>query len=396
MVLVDGVWHVLSITAVFMSGVFLIIPLAKLFQVGQARSLFLYCWHTFFCLIYLIFSLTNIADASAYFQQSLVGSEFKLGTAFIVFFTSLFSKYLGFSYVGVFLVFNIIGFVGLLAFYGSLNSVVKGMRRWVQWMAFLVVLLPSVSFWSSAIGKEPFAFLSIGVALWASLDLRNRVSFVVISILVMLLVRPQVAGILVLAFPIGILFDKNVKLVSKAAFLFLSFAAAVVIVPFAMEYVGLGELSQIAQYIEKRQGYNLGGGSSIDISSMRLPMQLFTYAFRPLPYEVHKLMALFSSLENAYLLLVFLMAVFYSIKRKPCRSSANVIFLLSYLGASWIILAMTTSNLGIAVRQKWMFMPFLIFICFLYIGRYRSYSGAGIDHPPIVDTPCATTLQQEK
>ena len=378
-VLVDNAWHAFSIFAVFISGIFLTIPTAKLFQVGQKKTLIIYFWHTAFCFVYLLYSLSNTADSTKYYEYSLISNDFNLGTGFVKFFTSLFSSYLGFSYVGVFLIFNIIGFVGLLAFYGSLNSIVRGMNRRVQWMAFLVILLPSVSFWSSAIGKEPFSFLSISFALWASLDLRNRLGFMAFSIVAMLLVRPHMAGILLIALSVAMLFDKNVKFAGKAALLALTLVAAYMIVPLAIKYAGLNELGQMAQYIEERQGYNQSGGSSLDISSMSLPMQLFTYAFRPLPYEAHSVTALFSSLDNFYLLFVFSLAIYYSIKRKPCTSSANIAFLITYLGISWVILAMMTSNLGIAVRQKWMFMPFLIFICFLYIGRQRYFAISEVD-----------------
>ncbi|MBV1874434.1 MAG: hypothetical protein KUG80_06620 [Gammaproteobacteria bacterium] len=377
--LADNVWHVLSSFLVFYFGIFFFILMAKKFEVGQKRALFLYFWHMLFCFVYFVFSMLNVADSTTYYQKSLSYDQFGLGTDFVVYFVSLFSKYLGFSYVGVFLVFNVIGTLGLLAFYGSLNSIVVGMSRRVQWMALLVILLPSTSFWSSAIGKEPFAFLSIGFALWASLDLRNRFGFMAFSIVVMLLVRPHMAGMLLMALSAAMLFDKNVKFVGKAALLLLTFIVACMIVPLAIKYAGLNELGQIAQYIEKRQGYNQGGGSSLDISGMSLPMQLFTYAFRPLPYEAHSVTALFSSLDNFYLLFVFLLAIYNSIQRKPCSSSANVAFLMGYLGISWVILAMTTPNLGIAVRQKWMFMPFLIFICFLYIGRQRSFSMWAVD-----------------
>jgi len=104
---------------------------------------------------------------------------------------------------------------------------------------------------------------------------------------------------------------------------------------------------------------------------MSLPVQLFTYAFRPPPYEARSLTALISSFDNLYLLFISVLAVFYYIQRKRFSSRANLAFLLSYLGASWLILALTTASLGIAVRQKWMFIPFLVFISFLYIGKPR-------------------------
>jgi hypothetical protein len=42
-----------------------------------------------------------------------------------------------------------------------------------------------------------------------------------------------------------------------------------------------------------------------------------------------------------------------------------------YVFGSWLILAMTTANMGIALRQKWMFAPMLIFLLISVIGRRR-------------------------
>ena len=45
------------------------------------------------------------------------------------------------------------------------------------------------------------------------------------------------------------------------------------------------------------------------------------------------------------------------------------IFMWSYSLISWLILAMTTANMGIALRQKWMFAPFLIFLLISIIAK---------------------------
>lgn len=90
----------------------------------------------------------------------------------------------------------------------------------------MAVLLPSVSLWSSAIGKDVIAFLSINCALWASLNLRRRVGLMIFAIVSMLLVRPHMAGILVIALSIAMVFDKNVKLLGKAVLIVLDLAAA--------------------------------------------------------------------------------------------------------------------------------------------------------------------------
>jgi len=39
-----------------------------------------------------------------------------------------------------------------------------------------------------------------------------------------------------------------------------------------------------------------------------------------------------------------------------------------------VVLAMTTANLGIAIRQKWMFAPMLIFLLISLVGKNRNHS----------------------
>ena len=59
--------------------------------------------------------------------------------------------------------------------------------------------------------------------------------------------------------------------------------------------------------------------------------------------------------------------------RKGKRSDLgeNRAFMWVYALMAWGILAMTTANLGIALRQKWMFAPMLIFLFISVIGRKK-------------------------
>ena len=127
------------------------------------------------------------------------------------------------------------------------------------------------------------------------------------------------------------------------------------------------------QYIEGRQGHNLKGGGAVDISSMSPPVQMFTYLFRPTLIEARNLVSLAAALDNTILLFLFV-AGGWAILKKPLPPhllTHNRMFLWIYSFCAWLILAMTTANLGIALRQKWMFAPMLIFLLISVIGRSR-------------------------
>lgn len=49
------------------------------------------------------------------------------------------------------------------------------------------------------------------------------------------------------------------------------------------------------------------------------------------------------------------------------HSKENRLFLLIFSLGTLLILALTTANLGISVRQKWMVMPIFLYFMFLSI-----------------------------
>ena len=56
-------------------------------------------------------------------------------------------------------------------------------------------------------------------------------------------------------------------------------------------------------------------------------------------------------------------------------------FMLIFAITTLLVLAVTTANSGIAVRQKWMFMPMLLYFFFLFMRinfTYRVYGLRGV------------------
>jgi hypothetical protein len=195
----------------------------------------------------------------------------------------------------------------------------------------------------------------------------------VFAIASMLLVRPHMAGLMVIALTFAVMTGKNVNMLQRIFFGSVVLVAALLMVPFALDYAGVQDVSVqgLMSYIEQRQSYNWKGyGGGIDISSMSLPMQMFTYLFRPLPFEAHSISAFMASVDNVFLLYLFVMGLFVKIKGGVARPNLNFAFIWVYGGGALLILSMTTAtNLGIAMRQKWMFLPFFIVLFVSYIAQ---------------------------
>lgn len=371
-------WHTASAFAVFITGLITIIKWASYFGAKGSRAVILYIWHTVFCFAYMAFILSNGGDALDYYEASFSDEvPFSFGTDAIIFLTHIFTYYFKLSFVGAFLIYNLFGAIGLLAFDASLRYASHDKVKYARTLAGVLIFLPSVSFWSAGIGKDAISFMAAGLAIWAAIDFSRRTWLMVFSILAMLFVRPHIAALMVVAVAGSIAFHGKISAAKKGFLILISILAISIIVPFALHYSGLEGASELDAYVDNRQSHNQDGGGGIDISQMSLPVQFFTYLFRPLPFEAHSIFSLASSFDNVLLLLVFVLGLLGFIKHKKSRSKdgkVNKIFLYSYSLSCWLVLATTTANLGISVRQKWMFVPMLAFLLISMMPKRRYVS----------------------
>lgn len=381
MPLYSSAWHILGAALMLVLGAVLCLALAPSFDATRRRTLCLYAWHTVFCLVYMAYVMRDGGDALGYYRNSLAGAvEFDLGTAAINVLTSIFSTGMGLSILGTSLAFNIFGSIGLIAYDAALRVSVDGKDPRLQLLATMIVLLPSVSFWSSGIGKDAVSFMSAGMALYAALALRQRAVLMAMAILAMLLVRPHIAALLVTALAASMLRRQDVSLVQRIILGAGAVIGCIALIPLAMQTSGLGAdagFLDLGEYIETRQQQNLTGGGAIDISRMSLPGKLFTYLFRPMPFEAHNFPSLAASLDNMVLLLLVLGGIAGMLNRtRAPAGGGNRSFLWLYALSAWVLLALTTANLGISMRQKWMFVPMLLFLLLSVMGRRRETEGA--------------------
>ncbi|MFN0297900.1 hypothetical protein ACKVE0_10255 [Acinetobacter albensis] len=366
-------------------SIFLILSLkiGNYFKIGYKFSLALYLWHTLFCVIYIWFALSFGADSNKYFYNALNfdNRDFNFGTSFIIYLTYFLYEFLGFSYVDQFLIHGFIGYIGFLAFVSSVNQATLYKNKNIRLLGWIIVFLPSVSFWTTALGKDAISFMALGLALWSALDFKNRKALLFFAIFSMFMVRPHIGAALAIAFAFSIIFDKKTSLYIKVFFGTISLTITAFILPIMINYIGLSEadgLSDVDSYIDKRQNSNLSGGSSLDIASMSFPMQILSYLFRPLPFEAHTFFALIASLDNVVLVYLLVLGIIAYLKKHKPSIDSNRIFLWVYFFICLGMLATTTANLGIAMRQKWMFLPCLIFLLLSVIGSKNLEASKGL------------------
>lgn len=368
-------WHLISTFIVFIIGLMVCFLLKRSFNLPILRVVFLYIWHSVFCVLYAYYVVKHGGDAISYYTRALEGNiAFSLGTSAVRYIVFVLVEFFQLPFLSLFFIFNILGSIGLLAFDASLRTITKEKSQILRLFSGLIVFLPSISFWSSAIGKDAISFMAIGLALWASLDLKHRTYLMAFSILSMLLVRPHMASLMLVALFFSIIFEANLSFIKRFLMVVVGGLATLTITFLAIDYIGLGgslSIESVIEYFDKRQGFNMDGGGGVNISEMSLPVQLFTYLFRPLPFEAHNLFVFAASVENVILLLIFIAGIIGIIRQKSNIAINNRFFLWIYCGLSWGILSVTTANLGISARQKWMFVPMLIFLLVSSMGCCR-------------------------
>lgn len=215
-------------------------------------------------MLYYFYVLKNGGDALFYYKTALLENiqPTRPGSNAVNFIAYLFVQTFNLSFLGTFLLYNIFGSIGLLLFNASLKTGLKYHPKRTNYLATLIIFLPSVSFWSSALGKDSLSFLAASLALWAALDLSKRNKLMLLAIGIMFIVRPHIAGAMILALSTSIIFDKTASLSKKAIIATFSILTALAIIPFALDYAGVAEevdSTAIVEYIEKRQSYNMAG-----------------------------------------------------------------------------------------------------------------------------------------
>lgn len=331
----------------------------------------LYLWHTLFSVYYWYYTLNNGGDAVGYYKKTFnLVPNFRPGTRFVESITQIITSTMSSNYLNTTLIFNCFGAIGLVLLYLSLKVYLPRLNR--VWG--LALFIPSMSFWSAGLGKDSISFMATCLFLYAISKPQTKKLSVLIAFLVMFMVRPHIAFIMLVSFIVFFISKSKAHVITKALTLPIVISGSVIALQFVQQYVGLDDasLDSLDSYVDKRQSYNLGGGSSLDIASMSYPMQMLTYVFRPLPFEAHSVVALVTSIENTILLLLF---IYITLKSKfnfrPFINDKNL-WLFIYVFLTCTILAITTANLGIATRQKWMFMPVLIYLLIYAFYDYKT------------------------
>jgi hypothetical protein len=351
------------------------------FQAGTdsnrlAKQLFWY--HLLISSVYFLYVTFNPSDSKAYFSTSQAASSwFELygtSTTFIKFIAYPFIKYLSFTYEAAMALFSFIGYCGFLFFLLAIKQLLKFNPKLFGFdLLKLILFLPNLHFWSASLGKGSLIFFSIALFFWSLVDPRRRWMPIMLSSILIYHVRPHIMLMMLVCYAVGFIFStKGLPIAWRIVFLAGAVVAFFFIYKDVLTLVGIDEDQFLTQGLDlTHRAKELGKATSgVNINQYSLPLQVFTFLYRPLFFDAPGALGIFVSIENVFYLLLTIY-VFSQIKSWSFVFKGDYMVkgsLLSFLTIS-IALAQVSGNLGLAIRQKSQVMMLFLFVMLAFLNN---------------------------
>jgi hypothetical protein len=343
----------------------------------------LFFFHLALAGAYFLYVAFNPSDSRAYYSKIVFnyrgenwGNYYGTSTTFIEFFGFPFVKYLGFSYEGMMALFSFIGYLGFVFFYIFFKENIRFKHQLFGIdLLKLIFFLPNLHFWSSSFGKGALIFLGLGLYFYGISRVKRRIVAIFIGGLIIYHVRPHVMLVVLVSSSIGFMFSKKgISIAWRLLFLSGAVVALVYIYKDVLKLVGIDEEHAITQGLNltHRASELTKATSGVDITNYSLPMQVFTFLYRPLFIDAPGTLGLIVSFENLFyvavtlLLLSRLKGILFPITGGFLVKTA----FFSFLTVS-IALAQIAGNLGLAIRQKSQVMILFLFVIIAFLDEQK-------------------------
>ena len=264
-----------------------------------------------------------------------------------------------------------IGFFGILKFIQCAELAFrdsfefKGMN-----LLYLVFLFPNLHFWTATLGKEPLVFYCIASVFYALISKKFYTPSFILGSLLLIVIRPHVAMMLFTSIAIVLLFQKQYNLKTRLAIGLVAFSSILLLL-----YLSL-QLSEINYLNWNRiQYFNQYSILSFKHSGSYVPMleynyfhRFFVFNFQPLFFDAHTTLSWLASFENVLVLLIHSVALFFVIKfyyKINFQEWMKIAFAFALISS--ILYVQRYANLGIFMRTKMMFQPFVLIALFYII-----------------------------
>ena len=311
------------------------------------------------------FILGSVADAKHYYSESVSITDWGMsylsnGTSFIVFLNYMLVQWLQLSFLGCFLVFSFISYLGCLRLFDVIIDLTDRSYN----VSYLLLLLIGTHFWTVSLGKDALMFYAM-CCLCYNIYFDKPRSYYILPLMLIGFIRLHVLIFVLVGGGVSYVFtNKKIKTQTKFVFAGLVLGVLLFLIPFFLKEIAVTNISDIEGKLQSSMNANVEGGAGIDLKDSNLVVKWFSYMFRPFVFEARNPMFLVSALEN----LVWLYIFFIIIRGLFFEKIKTNYILWSYIGiilACTLPLAYTLANFGISMRQKIMIFPFFLILFFI-------------------------------
>ena len=313
-------------------------------------------------------SKSSYYDSSFFsFNSYIIGNNLLYGINF--FFKDLFY----FDYFSV----NIITFFPVIWATLLLLSIINTLKSTVQkFLLYIMLALPSLNFWTNLLSKDMLSYCILSFLVFSMLKKNNLL--IIFGLFFLFLVRPYVLFFFLITFLIfGLFFFiKNIvfskfKIQYLKIFLFLIFFIISSVIIFFISKKLLGSFGadflsgNFIAIVESLQRHYTNTPLGIPTDTNFI-IRFFSYFFYPFPWSnlYKEKYYLIMILENCFLIFLIIFTLYKNFKIKSNTYIKDYYYLIPIFSFILIglVLSLVTSNLGIAFRQKWMILPFIIIL----------------------------------
>lgn len=314
-------------------------------------------------------------------RGQLVSAGSYVGTGFLRLLTGIVYTVSPMSKLAGFFVFGWFSYVGTLLFWRAYRKAISDRNdlRYLQWL----ILLPTLWYWPSALGKDAFMVLCLGCAAYGAacvLTTRPLLGWLAIALGIAGVseVRPHIGLMVFAGLVLAMLLRKWPQKGKFFALLSIGLVvvAGMVTVSQASKFLGVGVFSQdgVQKELNDVASRTGEGGSQFTPTPVHSPAQFpiaaVTVLLRPLPFDAHNAQALAVSIEDT----VIIGALIVSRKRwmRALRMARKRPYVLYCIGAliTFVIAYSSFSNFGLIARQRSQIAPLLVvFLCFPLAGE---------------------------
>jgi hypothetical protein len=306
------------------------------------------------------------------------------GTGFLDRVTGILYAFAGSSKLGAFMVFSWLAFIGLLLCWRAFcRAVPSGNARLY---GVLVMFLPSLLYWSSALGKDAWSVMGLGLCSFGVALLMTRkpvqgALFLAGGLTSVVMIRPHVALTVGSGLVLAALLYKPQKVsplnpIVRVVTFGVLFVLMLILISQTEQFLGVDTLNQetVNSQLSSAEGRTDEAGSVFTPVRVNTPLD-FPYAaatvlFRPWPFEANNGQALATSFEA--LIIVYLMVRNWRRLLSLPRALRREPYTAYCLGITitFIYAFSAFSNFGILARQRCQVMPFfLVLICLKEVRR---------------------------